>query len=340
MQCSSCKFENMPGLALCGRCGANLQLAALVIDVHPPRASSRQRRLRRVTDGVAASLARANSMTDRLAKAVTSRCDVPEIPESQLLLRMVVPGWPQIYCGHVRRGKFFLYLYLALLFSGALLFGTGIGSVLLGLAVSCHVSSVLDVILLQQRSVWQRIAACVVASLGVALLVYLPAGYLLGRAATPVVFAQEATPLHTGDVLLVTQMFTPKIGDVVVYDIPTTSINGLTINNRAARIQIEGSRIDRIIAGPGQRVEFKNGHLTVDGKSSKVLPLNPRRYGHDFVRTVPPGSWLIVPSTDPVMDAQAMELNLIVRQDHVLGQVLMRSHPLTSVTRASRLAAE
>src|SRR4051812_28631702 len=48
MQCSNCRFQNMPGSDVCGRCGTSLRLATAVIDVQPPRASPLARRLRRV----------------------------------------------------------------------------------------------------------------------------------------------------------------------------------------------------------------------------------------------------------------------------------------------------
>lgn len=41
MQCVNCRFENLPGLAACGRCGASLVLKKSVIAVDPPRAAQR-----------------------------------------------------------------------------------------------------------------------------------------------------------------------------------------------------------------------------------------------------------------------------------------------------------
>ena len=48
MQCPSCRFENMPGLESCGRCGTSLRLSTAVIDVSPPRASNTAKRVRKV----------------------------------------------------------------------------------------------------------------------------------------------------------------------------------------------------------------------------------------------------------------------------------------------------
>ena len=47
MQCPSCRFENMPGLESCGRCGTLLSLSTVTIDVNPPRASKASKRLRK-----------------------------------------------------------------------------------------------------------------------------------------------------------------------------------------------------------------------------------------------------------------------------------------------------
>src|SRR5690554_8127736 len=43
MQCPSCRFENMPGSGQCARCSGLLVIGN--VDVHPPRASSIQRRM-------------------------------------------------------------------------------------------------------------------------------------------------------------------------------------------------------------------------------------------------------------------------------------------------------
>ena len=43
MQCLSCRFENMPGLTVCGRCGSVLDVRGAAIDVHPTRASAGKR---------------------------------------------------------------------------------------------------------------------------------------------------------------------------------------------------------------------------------------------------------------------------------------------------------
>ena len=48
MQCPCCQFENMPGLASCGRCGSVLDLNLVAIDVNPPRASRVAKGVRRV----------------------------------------------------------------------------------------------------------------------------------------------------------------------------------------------------------------------------------------------------------------------------------------------------
>ena len=55
---------------------------------------------------------------------------------------MLVPGWPQHYLGHSRRGRIFLWLYLVLLLLGLLSLGTTTAAVLLGLAVAVHVPAV------------------------------------------------------------------------------------------------------------------------------------------------------------------------------------------------------
>ena len=124
----------------------------------------------------------------------------------------------------------------------------------------------------------------------------------------------------SGDVILYNRSAyywsTPQVGDVVMYEIPDVRISGQTAQGQNAIYEVVGRRIDRIVAGPGQQVLWKDRQLWVDGQPSSWLPLNPERLPEQLTFTVaggsftvPEGRYLILPSTDP------QDLGLIAQPD-------------------------
>jgi hypothetical protein len=87
---------------------------------------------------------------------------------------MLVPGWPQIHSGYPRRGFAFLGAYAACLLLALPFVGTVIGGLFLGLALSCHGSSVLDVIYSGTREWRTRIAYSLLCFTILGLCVYYP----------------------------------------------------------------------------------------------------------------------------------------------------------------------
>lgn len=145
MQCSNCQFENMPGVNTCGRCGASLQLAALAIDVHPPRASPAAKALRRWLP----MLWLRNQLRGVLSAMLAARKMLrwpSGWPAPRLLLRTIVPGWAHWYLGRTRRALWVFGWYLAFLLAGLLLLGTSLGWTLLILAVFLHAVSIADIV--------------------------------------------------------------------------------------------------------------------------------------------------------------------------------------------------
>src|SRR5690349_19427402 len=128
MQCPSCRFENMPGLETCGRCGTSLVLAAAAIGVHPPRASRAAKRVRRAVPR--RLLYRARDAAVEAQRAITGSIvedsRIP-LPEPGILPRLIVPGWAHFHTGQRIRGWCFLGAYLPLLLLALTRWGTGLG---------------------------------------------------------------------------------------------------------------------------------------------------------------------------------------------------------------------
>jgi type IV secretory pathway protease TraF len=256
------------------------------------------------------------------------------LPELPVVLRMAVPGWPQIYLGRKAVGRMMLFSYGAFLFSGLVFIGTFVGSLLLGLAFTCHASSIVDVVTASTDEVRRRLAICAGLIAAVGLLVYLPAGRMVSYFVVPRVIVRDVSPFAAGDVVLLTPtgnaFRASRPGDVVMYEPPVVS----TDRQQHRIVRIEGARIDRILAVAGQRVVWSDGKLEVDGNPSNLLPLNPQRCGFRFETVVPAGHFLILPSSLDVglmAEVGAAQVRALseVRASDVLGRVFLRQQPLS-----------
>jgi hypothetical protein len=335
MQCSNCQFENMPGVESCGRCGGSLNLAAAAINVLPPRAGRWSKRMHRF----APITFRLRQWRFQIVNAMASSLGAVTLPRPApgVFWRMIVPGWPQIHCGQVTRGRVFLYAYLAALIPGMLFTGTLFGSLLLGLAISVHASSVLDVVMSATSDLATRILYSLVCFLALAAMIYWPVHWLVGQVAVPQRITVSAPPLEVGDVLWYNpsayRWSPPQVGDVVLYVIPQMRLQGRARGGNAM-YQIQGARIDRVVAGPGQELEWTQEGLVVDGRPSPWRPLNLDRAPLGWKVTVPAGQVCIVPSTTAIPQGAATTFrrNLarmsLISIRGVNGKVYFRSQPL------------
>lgn len=330
MQCVSCQFENMPGTQYCGRCGARLELASATVDVHPPRAGPWEKRFRRW-------LSR-SWLLDRSRIAVLEACGALSIGLSPaLFLRITVPGWPQMTAGRLLAGRIFFWGYLASLLLGLLFAGTFPGGVMLGLALSLHASSVLDVVFWAISETPLRVGYSLLGILLVALILYLPAGWLITRVAVPRRIVLTTPPFERGDVVLYNpsayRRSPPQLGDVVLYEIPGGQVPGLDGARDPGRLQRRApGGSTGLSAGAGQKVECASGRIQIDGRLSDWRPLNPKRLPAGLSLTVPSDQYLILPTTNPqefveVATTQWRRVSLVPKRN-LYGKVYLRHQPL------------
>ena len=124
MQCPSCRFENMPGLDSCGRCGTTLGLAH-GHDRHQSAAGfqDRQAGAKSGTDALDLPGSRRRGRGRRVVSgSIVDDSRVP-LPTPEVLSRLVVPGWAHIHLGMPARGQVFMLAYLPLLFARSLVLG-------------------------------------------------------------------------------------------------------------------------------------------------------------------------------------------------------------------------
>jgi hypothetical protein len=128
----------------------------------------------------------------------------------------------------------------------------------------------------------------------------------------------------------------PEVGDVVIYDLPPVRMN--VVAREGAQIyDVQGLRLDRIVAGPRQKLEWSEGRLLLDGRPTSHLPLNPAGLPRRLELSVPKDRYLILPSTDPLLprDAGSGEWAQvsIVAHERLLGKVYLRRSPLSRFRR-------
>ena len=90
--------------------------------------------------------------------------------------------------------------------------------------------------------------------------------------------------------------------------------------------------MDRVLAGPGSKVAWKEAELWIDGKRSDLRPLNGAPLPDQAELQVPAGMYYIVPSTNPVLPriyntAQGPSLFLHSLRS-MSGKAIVRHYPI------------
>jgi len=194
MQCASCRFENMPGVGACGRCGSPLGLQTLAVDVHPPRAGTRAKRWRRRWQPFRSWYFRAREAGRTRWLEEMEGTELLGMPLG-ILIRLFIPGWAHLHRGRRTSGLLFLGIWLVLLACAFLFFrlaqsegvpfsrggvplgvfarmreGLSLGGICLGLAFSVHLSSCLSLARgegMETGEFWRNIGLWLIMALAV-----------------------------------------------------------------------------------------------------------------------------------------------------------------------------
>ena len=335
MQCPSCRFENIPGLTSCGRCGSVLDFNAIAFDVHPPRASHASKVLRRWFPRRRVYQARdlAVATLERTGGTFINDLRVP-LPEPEIAPRLIVPGWAHLRMDLRIRGWAYLGGYLVLLALGILNWGNSAGAMALGLAFSIHISSILD-ILIRQGSVRfpSLVATSALVALALGLGVYAPTGWILSGVAATRQYDHNAPPFERLDVLVFNRWAfsrrLPRPGDVVLFhpgELPPIP-SEMSIPHTRWMLR-ENECVDRVLGGPGDHVVWRSGKLTVNGTAVNWAPLIASKLPEELVFDVPRGFYLILPTTAigvtggfPAIAWQPFSLH---RAEEIEGRVYLR----------------
>ena len=286
-------------------------------------------------------VARLIRLVRQSSRSIAQHWDVnwhADLPSAGDVYRLVVPGWSQLHDGRTTLGRLLLMGYCGCMMAAILCFGSSICSVMLGMAFACHGASVFDVARRSSPGIRDRFFHMLLGCGLLAAFVYLPVYTLATSIVNPIVILADRPPLRSGDVLLVRAFAhdgtPPRVGDVVQYQMTEARVRGQTPAGGAAMFEFRGPRIDRVLAGAGQVIDWNGGQLTVDGQPSSVRPLNPQGAGQRLSFTVPTGCCFILPSTDLVnVQFQATAENWkqlsLVPVSQIEGRVIWRSWPWT-----------
>jgi hypothetical protein len=226
-------------------------------------------------------------------------------------LRILVPGYPQWAWRQRGRGLVLFGSYVAALAVGFFCWGTPVGFVLLTFAYGTHVASVTDVIRQQAFPGFGRWVPMVSAGGGLGLGFYGPAMVLASLIAWSGMGDGPAPDGYLVDCRAYATV-APRHGDWVWFRSP---LGGK-------------ERLGRVVAGPGQEVEWSDGQFQLDGQRRPTRgfwPSPPHR--DDVVLTVPADHVLVVPGV-PRSSRSAAESPILVRRSDVLGRAWARFYPI------------
>jgi len=209
-----------------------------------------------------------------------------EIPAGIFLLCVLLPGFSFYEAGWKRIGQAVVLAWLAAACVFLLFLGYVTANVAFGLMMSMHVSSVLHLLnrALPGMNVPRR--------LGMSLAVLFVVGQLIYAAGLSWFQNHLFMPLQSGGKVCVVNRLRPidavRTGDLVACHAEVTALDGVYIR--------EGYLLDRILAGPGDEVQFDAIEFRVNGVPSARRELMPRS---GWV-IVPEKTWLVWPTLTTV----------------------------------------
>ena len=226
--------------------------------------------------------------------------------------RIIVPGYPQWAWSQYERGFVLFGSYAAALVVGIFAWGTATGMAVLAFAFVAHAVSVTDAIRQSAFPGFGRMVPGVTASAGLGAIGYVPA------LAVASVFAWPIAPEDR-----------PREGYLVnrwAYQEGNDPRPGETIWLRAAR----GARprVARVVAGPGQALEWKDGRLRVDDQEIESSPFRTPGTPGELSLTVPEGHVLVAFEIDPKARLPKPGGWEIVDRADVRGRAWARSYPI------------
>jgi hypothetical protein len=225
--------------------------------------------------------------------------------------RLLIPGFPQWSWHQRERALVLLGSYLAALGVGVFAWGTALGLVVLFFAFATHAFSAADAIRQYAFPGFGRLVPALTTSAGLGAFCYAPALALAGAYAWPITLDERPREGYFinrwayRDVL-------PSPGETVWLR-PTRGVR---------------PKVARIVAGPGQRVEWSGEQFRVDGLIVEESPFRIAGSPAGFGVTSPEGHRLVTFGADPSRGNGVPGGWEIVDQQDIRGRAWARSYPI------------
>ena len=225
--------------------------------------------------------------------------------------RLLVPGYPQ-WSWHQRERAVVLFgSFAASLGVGVFAWGTAVGLLMLAFAFAAHAFSAADAVRQYAFPGFGRLVPALATSAGLGAFCYAPAVALASAYAWPISLDER-----------------PREGYLVnrwAYR-EAAPLPGETVWLRPTR----GARpkIARIVAGPGQAVEWAGEEFRVDDRVADGSPFGAPGSPAGLRMTIPEGHLLVTFGAEPRSGKGVPGGWEIVAQDDVRGRAWARSYPL------------
>lgn len=228
-------------------------------------------------------------------------------------LRVLVPGYPQWRRGDRERALVLGGTFASALAVGLFAWGTPTGLTLLAVAFFCHVGSATDAIRAGAFPGFARGVPMLSTSIGLGLGCYGPLLALAAALAWPGGIGQGSSSERYLVNRWAYQTTKPRAGDWVYFRSPRG----------------RGFGIARVVAGPGQMVEWNQDQIRVGGLALGWLPRAAGRAPRDLALTVPTGQLLVAPPRESRDEVSSCGL-LLLPEASVIGQAWAQIVPIWS----------
>jgi hypothetical protein len=271
-----------------------------------------------------------------------------DLPSWREWVRMLVPGWPLRAVGQTTLGWGVLAGWLLLVALSVLFIGTHFGGLFLGLAFALHFASGLATFRLAGRLRLHLFRAAALLVLLLIAVVYLPIPWLFQTfVAQPVTVNRAVGPFAADDVILYSPLATRAgPGQWVMFEVSQQRSIQAGANRQVNAVVYPGQYMARVIARPGDAVEWTGKELRVNGEPAVWQPTGRPAEGKPHKTTVPQDTYLVAPWVPdvigynvpnmPGITAGPISLNdptLYVSRSQVQGRVFYKLHPLSEMGR-------
>jgi hypothetical protein len=225
--------------------------------------------------------------------------------------RLLIPGFPQWSWHQRERGLVLFGSYVAALGVGIFAWGTTLGLGLLFFAFATHAFSAADAIRQYAFPGFGRLVPALTTSAGLGAFCYAPALAFASVYAWPI--ALDERPREGYFVNRWAYRVDPPAPGETVWLRPTRGVR---------------PKVARIVAGPGQRVEWLGEQFRVDDQIVEEAPFGIAGSPSGLQMTIPEGHVLVTFGADPSRAKGVPGGWEIVSRDDVRGRAWARSYPI------------